>query len=432
MQIGGGLTSISALWIGQILAAGAAFLLQVMLARALGPVGYGILASALAMSMLAVPVAGFGIGGYLLRLFGSEGFNAYRWIRALSQLISITVAIAVLLMLAWAMIHHSASQAKAIIPILIPHMIAYVAFEIAHARYQLEGKYLGLAIWLILPNTTRLAFVALLMLGTAGNPSLIQTAVSYSLAGMVLFALSAPSLIQLYRSDLRLEGHHMSGLTAHQHDKNRAAPSVGELLLGIWPFGIAGVLYIVLAQGQVVLVETLAGSEAAGVFGSAAVVLAAISLLPSAIFQKFLLPRIHRWATHDPEALKKAYELGNLAMICLGLLVGMSVYLAAPVIITMAFGAQFEPAIAVLQLLAFCIPLRFLSSSAGAVLVTEDNMRRKVWLIAIAATASISAGWLLIPAHAAMGAAIALLAGEAILALSQVVVANRYALRNRR
>src|SRR3546814_4412984 len=46
--------------------------------------------------------------------------------------------------------------------------------------------------------------------------------------------------------------------------------------------------------------------EAAGVYNVAFVIMSAVYLIPSVIYQKFLLPKIHIWANHDQETFVKA------------------------------------------------------------------------------------------------------------------------------
>src|SRR3546814_7151118 len=59
--------------------------------------------------------------------------------------------------------------------------------------------------------------------------------------------------------------------------------------------------------------------EAAGVYNVAFVIMSAVYLIPSVIYQKFLLPKIHIWANHDQETFVKAYEKGRLFMFLTGI-----------------------------------------------------------------------------------------------------------------
>ena len=89
------------------------------------------------------------------------------------------------------------------------------------------------------------------------------------------------------------------------------APSTGELWAQAWPYGLAALLYPVFFQIGTVLLKYLDGNAAAGQFGVALAVMTAIYLFPSAVYQKFLLARLHRWATHDRATFARVYRLGK-------------------------------------------------------------------------------------------------------------------------
>src|SRR3546814_20633552 len=77
--------------------------------------------------------------------------------------------------------------------------------------------------------------------------------------------------------------------------------------------------------------------EAAGVYNVAFVIMSAVYLIPSVIYQKFLLPKIHILANHDQETFVKAYEKGRLFMFLTGIAAMMFVGLLLPVIISILF-----------------------------------------------------------------------------------------------
>ena len=79
------------------------------------------------------------------------------------------------------------------------------------------------------------------------------------------------------------------------------------------------------------------------------------------------------------------YKKGNIAMLVLGVLAMISVALLAPWAVPLLFGEKYLEAVPVLQVLSLCAPLRFLASSVGVTLVTQEHMKLKVYLMGIAA-----------------------------------------------
>src|SRR5690606_7860769 len=101
--------------------------------------------------------------------------------------------------------------------------------------------------------------------------------------------------------------------------------------------------------------------------------------------QKYLLPKLHRWAEHDQPRFLAAYRFGNGFTLALGFVVALLVYFVAPWVVRLVFGQEYAAVGTILAILSIAVPGRYLATSVGAVLVTQDNMRRKVWLMGAAA-----------------------------------------------
>src|SRR5690606_20476482 len=107
-------------------------------------------------------------------------------------------------------------------------------------------------------------------------------------------------------------------------------------------------------------------------------ILAAVYLVPGVLYQKLLLPKIHRWANKDKLKLEGLYFKGNVSMLLVGGAVAVVLYYISPFLIPVLFGHEYLPSVSLLSILCISIPLRFLSSNLGAVLVVKENMRNKV------------------------------------------------------
>src|SRR5690606_33891991 len=116
----------------------------------------------------------------------------------------------------------------------------------------------------------------------------------------------------------------------------------------------------------------------------------------------------------DVSILYKIFRLGNVWMLITGTGVMAAVWFFLPGIYPLLFGYEYEGAISLLMVLALAIPFRFLASSAGAMLVTKDNMRVKVKLMAFCAVANVVLNLMLIPLFGALGCAIATVLTEAL------------------
>ncbi|MCY1184259.1 hypothetical protein D9M73_249380 [compost metagenome] len=102
-------------------------------------------------------------------------------------------------------------------------------------------------------------------------------------------------------------------------------------------------------------------------------------------------------------------------MLLFGVLTFVALIFFAPLLTKVVFGESYSAAVEIIRILALCIPLRFLSTSIGASLLTNDNMRNKVKLMGIIAIINIFLNLTLIPKFGLHGAAISTIASETLL-----------------
>jgi O-antigen/teichoic acid export membrane protein len=182
-----------------------------------------------------------------------------------------------------------------------------------------------------------------------------------------------------------------------------------------WPFGLAAFFYLIYYQSNIILLKYLIGDEAAGIYNVAFTVMAAVYLLPGVIYQKYLLPKIHRWANHDTQKFYEVYRYGIKAMFTLGIVAMIGIWLTAFWAIPLLFGKKYVDAVSLLNILALSAPIIFLAFNSGATLVTKENMLRKVKYMGYVAILNILLNITLIPLYNTSGAAIATVLSNSVL-----------------
>lgn len=420
-------SAISLLWLGSLAGSGCAFLTQILLARNLAPAGFGAFAAALNIVTLVAPLASFGLGGFWLRIFGEEGWRAERWLSpSLRYAIGTTVAVMTGLML-WAFFGPHDERTRWLLVILSCHLLGLVAVELVSSKLQLEARYRALALWQFFPHFVRLSLIATLALVMARLLRLQDVVIVYALTAAVVSGLGIRYLWQMRQGGLQLHGHGQRSDAAGWTPR----PATLQVMAEAWPFGVAGVFYLIYFQIDIVLLKYLQGNEAAGIYNVAFVVMGAVYLLPSVLYQKFLLPKIHRWANHDREQFVRVYKLGSAGMLALGLGAMTVVWTLAPWAITFLFGPQYAEAASVLRILALAIPMRFVSTAVGSTLTTTNHMKTKVKLMGIVAIINVVGNLIMIPRYGIYGSAFATLASEAVL-LGLYVLASRRSVFSRK
>lgn len=182
-------------------------------------------------------------------------------------------------------------------------------------------------------------------------------------------------------------------------------------------------------QVDIVLVKYIAGSQAAGYYGVAFSIMAAVYLFPTVVYQKFLLPKLHRWANHDRDKFLNAYHKGSVVMLALGVGAMLAIWGGAHWVVPLLFGDAYVDSVLLINVLALCVPLQFLISSAGAMLVTHENMRRKVFYMGGVALFNIVSNVALIPFYGAVGAAVATVLSSIFLVAFYLRAVSKYVLR---
>lgn len=413
--------SVSFLWIGSIVGAACAFATQVILARHLVPAEFGKFSAAFATVVMLVPFSLFGIAQFWLKVFGEEGWDGRRWLRPSLSFVALMAIITLGLLFLWAWFGPHDGVVRFLLLALSVCVVGQVSLELVSGIFQLEAEYLILAGWQLSPHVIRVALIGATVFFAADWLTVERVSVLYALVAILLVIVGGLQLLRLKRHGISLEGH---GPKATCSDSKRT--SWYNVLTGAWPFGVAGVFQLIYFQGPVVFVKYLATDEAAALYIVAFTIVIAVYLLPTVIYQKFLLPKIHRWAKFDRPKFRRVYDQGNILMFVTGMLFVVAIQLLAKNGITYLFGHEYAGSVLLLKVLVLGAPFVFVSFSAGAVLSTGDHMRKKVVFMGLAAVLNLLLNLCLIPVYGALGASLAVVASNMFLMTVYLVAARKY------
>lgn len=203
------------------------------------------------------------------------------------------------------------------------------------------------------------------------------------------------------------------------------APSFRAMAHTLWKgaplFFSASAVSIYTATSSVVL-GLLASREQVAYFGAAQKIVAALlnALIP---FNTLLYPRASHLFQHDPASGGRFVRHALLMQGTVGLVLSASLYLFAEPLTLAVFGAQFAPAAICLKLTA-AIPLLVAVTGVFANLIMLPLRRDALHLTMTAAAAVIHVA-ILIPlarSDGAVGASLALLASECFVALYAIAI----------
>lgn len=410
--------SISLLFVSTVSGAGLSFFAQMIFARRLTVDEYGLLATYLVTINMLLPIAGFGIGQFWLKVFGAEGFAAQRWIRPSLRLIGSSSLIACLLYILGAWFTSKAENSNSSIWFLAPLVVSYAMVELVTARLQLEERYSFLALWQLSPSMSR--FLVAIGLFVFGG-TLKHVGEGFFFTGMAIILSGAYLIKGIGQGKLHLIGHTNNGRRAGFS----FSPSIFQVVRDAWPFALAGFFFLIYFQSDILLLKWLVNAKTAGIYNVAFTVMAAIYLIPSVVFQKFLLPKQHRWAEHDRSKFLEVFRFGCGTMLVLGVVIMILVQILSSWGVPFLFGKTFSASVQPLFILSFCIPIKFLATGVGGTLVTQHHMRRKVLYMGSSAVLNLFLNLILIPRWTYCGAAVATFISELNLLIIYLMAVRR-------
>lgn len=415
------LKSISVVWIGLLFGAGLSFLTQALLARSLSLAEYGLFSAINNFLLVITPLAGLGIGNYWLKKFGQHGWDGNAWVGPSLKLLLISLPLGLFIAFFVGREVWGEPESQWLVLMLLPLLVMQAFNNAVCARFQLEERYTALAIWKIIPTIAKFVVAALTLYLVLGIKGL---AIGLCISMTILGVIGLYYTLSLKSSSIALVGH---GAFSKKASAEAAEPiSKRAIFKEMMPFTLGGFFGLIYLQSNIFILSFLVGNEQAGLYNAAFAVMVAIYLLPGAIFSQYLMPKYHRWSGRDEEKLLNVFRFGNAAMLVAGVIIMIGVIILSPYIIPLIFGERFLETVDILVWLSLCIPLRFISSSVGGVLVTKDNMKRKVVYQGVIAVFNVAINFVLIPMYQAYGAVLATVISEMLLLMMYLFGAKKY------
>lgn len=418
----------SLLSIGALGSAGLAFAVQATLARSLAPAEYGRFAAALAVITIVAPAVGFGVPSFWLKAYGTEGWAAQRWMDASVRFVARSAVLCVVAIALWAWLGTTDGRTGRLLLWMLPVVLTQGAIEMASAKLQLEEKFGRVALWQGIQHGARLLLVLACWKLAASSEAV---ALGFGAIGAAVTLGAWRSVRTLRRGMAELVGHG-ARFVAQSAGATQSNPSTRELWHNALPFGMSSLLFYAYGQSGLIIVSHFGTTRDVGVFSVAVTMLTALYLLPTVLFQKLLLPRLHRWAASGDARLERVYREGNKWMFASGTALAVIAAALAPSVVPLVFGRQYAQSVDVVMLMALSTPFRFLTVSASSVMTTGNLIRVRNRCAFAALLFSALAGVTGVVVMGVVGAALASIAGEIMWAALSVLCARHFLSRKRR
>ena len=204
------------------------------------------------------------------------------------------------------------------------------------------------------------------------------------------------------------------GVPAFNLKVNVARQEVLRVARLAWPFALLGVLAVIYQRLGVLMVSTLGTELQTGWYAAAARVIEPIKMLHFAVLGA-LLPALAQRTTLESVAAR-VFRRSWLFLLISSIAAAAVIIALAPFIVTLLFGVSYALAAPVAQILALSLIPYTLSAIWSVRLVTEGRERPVLWSTAFALGAAFILNRWLIPDYGSIGAALAAVGSETLLA----------------
>jgi O-antigen/teichoic acid export membrane protein len=273
----------------------------------------------------------------------------------------------------------------------------------------------------VIPLATRLALGWVTVLDLVRQVASVSLVVALVLAGAGLGSFfTVPLVAAIVALALTAWVVRDEGVVRPTVDRGRWRPLIVEAL----PFAAVSALGILYFRVTVILMSFLTTGREVGYFAASFRIVEALTAIPWLI-NSSAFPVLARAALDDSERLERVTNrIGDAAAI-LGVWVALCLGLGASVAIEVVAGEAFEGSVDVLRIQGPAILGTFLLATWGFALLSLRRYRELIACNAVALTVAAGVTVVLVPAHGAVGAAIATTAAELTLAAGYLLALAR-------
>jgi|GEM_PF-1282023 len=399
------ITNTFFLSVSQVLARAIGFFYFVFLARRLGAETLGYYTFTLAFVYNFSPIADFGLERLVLRDISRDLSKAQFYFARLLPLRLILGILGYLGILGGAVILGQPRQEIQYLAIfglgLIPYNLVYLIITLQNAREKMGYMAVANIVLNALAVTLGAIFVLL----------------NFSLAWVLLAYFLAHLLVLLWFWG-RLGDFGLTAKFAIEGKFWRQALSQS------WVFAALLILAVFYLRMTVILVGLLLGAEATGLYGSAFKFIEAGILVPQSLALA-LFPLSAKLFDNQKDMLKKIYVRGLMVLFLGGVAAGLVMFFGAKFIIPLVYGKEYLAAIPVFSTLGIAVILFFVNSLPGNIIQNSPKVKQFLPLAVLNLLIIAVLGLILIPRFSILGAAWAVVGGEA----AGVVINNLFVWR---
>ena len=373
----------------------ASMVVVAVIARHLGPAGYGGLVLFLAIVALLAPFINLGLRPYMVREVAG---NPERVGEIAGELIPVRLILTTVTL----------SIAAAIYPLLPSGMtLSWVALSCVAAQVVLNSLNTSLIDALYGLERMRASATAMLVSGVFMQSALAAAALMKLDLDYLLIIYVLGNLILGWRLRAAL-GDKTIGLRWLQ-----AIANVGRYLGASWKFAVPGILGTIRAQLVPLFTVGALGTAPLGQFGAAATLLEKLDVVPDGVGTA-LYPRVVSLSGRDPKAASRLVRTLSRLMLMVASAICVGLLFLSDAIVQLIFGPAFHETGTLLLIMGTALPFTFLTVVMFNVLNATGNQHSVAILSAIVTVVGLVLLAVFVSIWGVLGVAVAYAVGSVI------------------
>jgi O-antigen/teichoic acid export membrane protein len=373
------------------------FFLLIYIARYLGEVGFGKYSFALAFTGLFAIIANFGMNNYIIREIARNKEQTREYLTNVSVIKLILSFLAFGFIILTINIMDYPRDTTYAVYLFGIYMILTSFAQTFRSVFQAFERMEYDAVVMVIEKIILFMLVLFVIFSGYG---LIELAYVYIVAGIVAVTLSfSIILIKIAKPKPTIDF------------------SLGKpLIIGSIPFALGALFGVLFFQIDTVMLSVLKDDAAVGIYNAAYNPLLALGVIPT-VFIAALYPVMSRYfvSSKSKDSLEILTGLSSKYMAILSFPVAMGCFVLANKFIALFYAGQFSASIIAFQILAFFIPLRFVSSITGTLLTSINRQSQRMICGCLSALFNIVLNAIMIPYLSYIGASIATVLSEVFL-----------------
>lgn len=188
--------------------------------------------------------------------------------------------------------------------------------------------------------------------------------------------------------------------------KNFRRELVKPIFVTAWPFGLLGLLGVIMLNTDIIMLGWLRSPEEVGYYSAAQKIIQLLYVLPT-LFSVSLFPVMARFTKTNPLYVRAMLEKTLALVILCALPIAILGIVFAPAIIGLLFGGAYLPAVLAFQILMLSVLIVYPGGILGYAIFAYDEQKNFIVFVIVATVVNVLLNLLLIPSFGIEGAAAA-------------------------